>query len=107
MGLPRIAAQKQGQQAPSLCPALPGLLAGWPTDVALQLRPHRAYVAPDTRANNPSYTCSIGYSPYTYDTYTGDTSSTQMQSSTYFKSTAKKNKCVPLGPQSLGTLLIA
>jgi hypothetical protein len=57
---------------------------------------HRAYRFPDTLSNNPTYTCTIGYSAYTYDTYIGDNTAAQMQSSAYFKSTTKKNKCAPL-----------
>jgi hypothetical protein len=53
---------------------------------------HWGYAFPDTLTNNPTHTCTIGYSPYTYDTYTGDGSSAQMQNSVYFKSTTNKNK---------------
>jgi hypothetical protein len=53
---------------------------------------HFAYDYQDVLANNPSYTCSIGYSPRTYDTYTGDGTYAQMQNSAYFKYTAGKNK---------------
>ena len=39
-----------------------------------------------------NYNCSIGYSPYTYDAYTGNSSYLEMQKSTNFNSTTGRNK---------------
>ena len=53
---------------------------------------HFPYNFQDRLTSNPTYTFVLAHTSWSYDSYTGNSSYLQMQSSTYYNSTTNRNK---------------